>query len=457
MPVFFGGELVGYSVTTAHHLDIGALTPGTCGIVDATDTYAEGLQFNAVKVVEEGRRNEGVWRMLGDNIRTPKLVLGDMEAQISACRVGVERYLELIEAHGLDMVRAASADLMDYSERRLRDRIAALPDGRYEAEGRLDGFVDHPDPAYRDLVVKVAVTVDGSDIHVDLDGTSQQVDLPINMPFEGTTDIAVQLTIRSILLDSAVHEAVPTNSGLFRPIRITAPKGTIANPRFPAPVIARFYSGNAVADTLMRALADVVPHNVSAGIGTLKTIAYSGLVDGEHWVYMDIVEGSYGGRDGKDGLDAVDTLYANTRNNPIEDIESHYPLRVRRYELREDGPGAGHWRGGIGVIRDIEFVAPGGFSVEGDGNEWAPPGLFGGDDGAVGAIVLNPGTDAETSLPSKIAFRKAERGEILRMIGPSGGGYGPPRERDPAAVERDVRDGLIDPDTARRQYPTSER
>lgn len=456
MPIFVGSELVGFSVTTAHHLDIGALTPGTCGIVDATDAYAEGLQFNAIKVVEGGRRNDAVWRMLGDNIRTAKLVLGDMEAQIAACRVGAERFLELVEIHGLETVQAASADLMDYSERRLRERIAELPDGRYEAEGRLDGFVDHPDPAYRDLVVKVAVTVAGSDIHVDLDGTSPQVDRPINMPFEGTTDIAVHLTLRSILLDSALHEAVPTNSGLFRPIRITAPKGTIANPIYPAPVIARFYSGNAVADTLMRALAEIVPHNVSAGIGTLKTIAYSGLVDGEHWVYMDIVEGSYGGRYAKDGLDAVDTLYANTRNNPIEDIESHYPLRVRRYELREDGPGAGRWRGGIGVIRDIEFVEPGGFSVEGDGNTWAPVGLFGGDDGKVGAIVLNPGMSDEASLPSKIAYRKAAPGEVLRMIGPSGGGYGPPGERDPAAIERDVRDGLVDLDTARSRYPRYE-
>ena len=205
------------------------------------------------------------------------------------------------------------------------------------------------------------------------------------MPFEGTVDIAVLLTVRSILLDTATHEPVPTNSGLFRPIRITAPEGTLANPRFPAPVIARFCSGNAVADTVMRALSQVVPDNVSAGIGHLKVTAFSGLRDGTHWVYMDIMEGSYGGRLGKDGLDAVDTLYANTRNNPIEDIESHYPLRVTRYELTEGTGGRGRWRGGLGSIREFEFTEPGGFSIEGDGSKFPPPGLFGGADGTPGS------------------------------------------------------------------------
>ena len=441
IPVFHRGELVAFSATTAHHLDLGALTPGTCGIVDATDAYAEGLQFNAIKIEQEGRRNEWIWRLLRDNIRAAQLVVGDMEAQVAACRIGAERFLELVDRFGLETVRAASEDLMDYSERMLRREIERLPDGTYVAEGYLDGFLDHPDPGYRDLVIRVSLTVEGSDLHVDLTGTSPQVDLPINMPFEGTVDIAVLLTVRSILLDTATHEPVPTNSGLFRPIRITAPEGTLANPRFPAPVIARFCSGNAVADTVMRALAQVVPENVSAGIGHLKVTAFSGLRDGTHWVYMDIMEGSYGGRFGKDGLDAVDTLYANTRNNPIEDIESHYPLRVTRYELTEGTGGRGRWRGGLGSIREFEFTEAGGFSIEGDGSKFAPPGLFGGGAGTPGSVLLNPGTVSEQELPSKLPYRKAAPGERLRLIGPSGGGYGDPAERDPAAAGEDVLDG----------------
>jgi N-methylhydantoinase B len=417
LPIFHEDELAGFSVTTAHHLDLGALSPGTCGIVDAGDAYAEGLLINAVKVVEE--------------------------------RIGAERYLDVLARYGRATVEAASAQLMDASEAALRDRIEELPDGVYSAEGLLDGFVEHDDPAYRDLRIKATVTISGSDIHVDLSGTSEQVDLPINMPFVGTVDIAVFLTIRSILLDSAVHPAVPTNSGLFRPITIEAPLGTIANPRFPAPVIARFCSGNCLADTVMRALAQVVPEQVSAGVGALKVVSFSGGQGSDSaWVYMDIIEGSYGGRYGKDGLDAVDTLYANTRNNPIEDIESHYPLRVTRYELNEGAVGAGRWRGGVGSVREFEFLEAGGFSLEGDGSKFRPPGLFGGEDGTRGSVVLDAGTPAERELPSKHAFRRVEAGTRLRLIGPSGGGYGPPTERDPAARAADELDGYVRADGA---------
>jgi N-methylhydantoinase B len=453
VPIFYGAELVGFSATTAHHLDLGALTPGTAGIVDATDAYAEGLQFNAVKVEEQGQRNEWIWRMMHDNIRVPQLVLGDMEAQIAASRIGAERFAELLDRYGVETVRAASAEVMDYSERMIRQEIEKLPDGAYRAEGYLDGYLDHSDPNYRDLAIKVEITVDGSDLHVDFAGTAAQVDLPINMPLEGTVDMAVHVALRSILLDTETHGAIPTNSGLFRPVTISAPKGCLANPLYPAPTIARFCPGNVVSETVMRALAPIVPGNVSAGVGTLRIVSFSGLRDSTHWVYMDIHEGSYGGRLGKDGLDAVDTLYVNTRNNPIEDVESHYPLRVTWYELNEDTGGAGRWRGGLGSAREFQFTLPGAFSVEADGNKYPPRGLFGGLDGSPGAILLNPGTEREEALPSKIPYRKAAAGDVVRLVGPSGGGYGEPSERDPDAVGEDVRDGLVSAETVRRHHP----
>jgi N-methylhydantoinase B len=328
VPVFLDGTLIAYSVTTAHHLDIGALTPGSAGIVDAVDCYAEGLQFKAIKVVEEGRANRAVWQMLRDNIRAPDLVVGDMQAQIRAAEIGADHYLALVRQYGLETLRLAALDLMDYAERMMRDAIRALPDGTYRAETFIDGYLDSADPSRRDLPICVALTVAGDAITVDLTGTAPQVpDKPINMPFTGTVDCAIWLTLRSILLDAAVVGPVPQNAGLTRPIRIIAPPGTLANPTFPAPVIARFTPGNALADTVMKALAQAVPRQVSAGIGNLRCTAFSGLAEGRHWVHMEIIEGSYGGRYGKDGLDAVDTLYANTRNNPIEDIESHLPLR----------------------------------------------------------------------------------------------------------------------------------
>jgi len=453
VPIFLDEQLVGFSVTTAHHLDIGALSPGSCGIVDATDAYGEGLQFKAVKVFEKGRRNDWVWRMLETNIRMSRVVIGDMEAQISAARTGAERFLVLVAEHGLRTVQDACADLMDYSERMIRQKIQEMPDGTYHATGHLDGFMNHPDPRYSQLPIVVSLTVAGSDITIDLTGTADQVDLPINMPLKGTVDVAAYVVLRSVLLDSALEENVPANAGLYRPITITAPLGCLANPRYPAPVIARFCSGNVLAGVIQRALADILPDRVSAGVGNLKVVAYSGLADGEYWVYMDITEGSYGGRLGKDGMDAVDTLYANTRNNPIEDLEAHYPLRVDRYELREDAAGPGRWRGGVGSIRDVRMLVGGGFSIEGDGDYFGPEGLFGGEAGATGATALDAGTGAGFGpVPSMSPYRQTASSTSLRTVSPCGGGYGDALDRDPWAVLEDVLDDLVSVDSAHSSY-----
>ncbi|WP_066295548.1 hydantoinase B/oxoprolinase family protein [Bacillus sp. FJAT-29937] len=454
IPVFYHDELIGFSVTTAHHLDIGSSTPGSCGIVDAVDAYAEGLQFKAIKVYEKGVKNRYIWDLLKDNIRAPKLVVGDMEAQIAAAKIGVQRYVEIIEKFGLETVEAASEELMNYSEKMIRDAIKKLPDGEYTAEGNLDGYLDSNDPAKKDLKIRVTVKVSGSDITVDLTGTSPQVsDRPINMPLLGTVDIAIYLTLRSILLDSTIYGNFPQNSGLIRPIKIVAPKGTLCNPIFPAPSIARFCSGNIVADTLMKALAQVVPHQISAGVGNLQVVAFSGKKDDNYWVYMDIMEGSYGGRYGKDGMDAVDTLYANTRNNPIEDIESHYPLRVNRYELKDHECAPGKWRGGIGSVKEITFLNEGSFSVEADGHKYAPWGFDGGYSGSTGSLrIREKGTGELVQLPSKLPNRAVKTGDTIQLAGPGGGGYGNPFERDPEKVLGDYLDGFILKENALKDY-----
>lgn len=454
MPIFRGDEMVGFSFTTAHHLDVGALSPGSCGIVDAMDAYAEGLQFKAIKLYEGGKRNNQVWRILRQNIRSPEMVVGDMEAQVAACRVGAERYLELIERFGYENVLAASEELMNYSDRMMRQAIAGLPDGSYYAEDFIDGFLDSEDPREKDLKIAVTVTIDGDEMTIDLTGTSPQVpNKPINMPFIGTVDIAIYVTLRSVLLDSALMEYVPQNDGLTRAIKITAPKGCLANPIYPAPVIARFCPGNIISATVMKALAPVAPHKISGGIGNLKVAAYSGVVDENYWVYMDITEGSYGGRHGKDGMDAVDTLFANTRNNPIEDIESHYPLRVARYELVEDKAGPGKWRGGLGSIREIQFLSDSFLSLEGEGNKYAPWGVFEGEPGTPGAFQYIPADGGTVvDLPSKIPSRQVNTGDTYRTVSPCGGGYGDPLERDPQRVLEDVRDEYVSLENARGQY-----
>ena len=441
VPVFHDGELVAFSATTAHHLDLGALTPGTCGIVDATDAYAEGLQFNAIKIEEEGRRNEWIWRILRDNIRAAQLVVGDMEAQLAACRIGAQRFVDLLERYGLDTVRAASEDLMDYSERMLRREIEKLPDGTLHGRGHprriprpSRSVVPRPRGSGRHHGRRL-----GSDrrSHRDVAAgrSADQHAVRGNRGHRGTPD-------RS--LDPARHGASRAGADELRALPADpdhSPRRNTRESPLPGPGDRTLLLGERrrrYGDAGARAGR---PGRVSAGIGHLKVTAFSGLRGGTHWVYMDIMEGSYGGRRGKDGLDAVDTLYANTRNNPIEDIESHYPLRLTRYELTEETGGRGRWRGGLGSIREFEFTEPGGFSIEGDGSKHAPPGLFGGLEGTPGSIVLNPDTDREQVLPSKLPYRKAAAGDRLRLVGPSGGGYGDPADRDPAAIHDDVLDG----------------
>ncbi len=453
VPVFYQDELIAFSATTAHHLDIGALTPGSCGIVDAIDAYAEGLQFKAIHVYTQGEKVEPVWHILRDNIRVSDLVVGDMEAQIAAARIGAERLVELIDRYGKSIFQAACESVMEHSERLMRQAIAALPDGTYSATTYIDGYLDDPEPSRRELPLCVAITVAGDEMVVDLTGTAPQIpDKPINMPLQGTVDIAIWLTVRSVLLDTAVHGHIPVNDGLVRPIKIVAPEGCLANPVFPAPTIARFCPGNQLADTVMKALAEVAPSQVSAGIGNLRVIAFSGLQNSEHWVHMEIFEGSYGGRDGKDGMDAVDTLYANTRNNPIEDIESHLPLRVDRYELREDVCGAGQWRGGLGSVREFVYLDDGGASVEGEGHKFAPWGFQGGADGGAAGLRLDRVDGKGGELPSKVPHTPVQAGDRFVCVGPAGGGYGDPLLRDPEQVLADVTDGLISIARAAEDY-----
>jgi N-methylhydantoinase B len=453
VPAFWKKQLVGFAVTTAHHLDIGAHTPGSGGIVDAIDCYAEGLRFQAVKVYEQGKRNDQVWQLLRTNIRLPDLVLGDMEAQVAAARIGAERYVDLIGRYGLDTVNAAAEDMYDTSERRMRAAIAALPDGDYTATTYIDGFLDDPDPKRRDLPIKVTIRKRGDGLTVDLAGTAPQVsDRPINMPLEGTVDCAVWLSIRSVLLDSAVHGWIPQNSGLVRPIKIEAPAGTLANPNFPAPVIARFCPGIELSNAVVQALAQVVPKQVCGGCGNGGGMIYTGMQGENFWVQVELFSGSYGGRHGRDGMDSVDVLYANTRNNPIEDIESHVPLRIERYELRENVAAPGQWRGGVGSVRTVRFLADGGASLESDGHKYPPRGLFGGGDGTPSQLVWKKAAGGEAQLPSKMPYHQFQKDDSITAIRACGGGYGDPLKRDPTDVLDDVLDDYIDVEKARRDY-----
>ncbi len=443
-PLYAEGTLFGFVGTAAHHVDIGAAVPGTC-IIRAHDTFSEGLRLLAYPVEAEGRPLPAAWRLIESNVRMPGLVGGDLRAQVAACRWGQLGFERLIRRYGAARLQQASNRLLDAAELRMREAIAQLPEGAYSATGYLDGYEEAEDAAEIDVPIRVTLEIKGSDIRVDLSGSARQLDhAPINMPFIGTTDMAVLLTLRTLLLPETHYPNLPHNAGMFRPVDIYAPEGTIVNPTFPAPTIGRFCGGQMVANLIVRALSEVLPDRVCAGCSTTKAVTFAGISGGESWIYMDVTEGAYGGMEGADGLDAVDVLYANTKNNPIEDIEVHYPLRVERYELRPGTAGDGEWRGGFGPLRDTRILVDGFISVEGDGFRHAPWGLQGGEDGATGGVMIfMPGDPAGRLLPSKIDNMAVRAGTVIRDLCPSGGGFGPPEKRAEAARRRDEAAGLV--------------
>ena len=452
VPVFRDGELIAFSATTAHHMDIGCAKPGT-SVIDAVDEWAGGLRFEALRLREQGTRNDGVWQMIASNVRIPKLVLGDIEAQIAAAELGATRLLQLMEEVGADRVFEAQRWLEDYSEQMLRHELTTLPDGTYAAEGFLDGFPDDPDPAKHDLRIAVTLRVSGDELEIDLDGTAPQMnDRPFNMPFEGTTTVAVYTVVRSVLLDSETHPPVPQNRGIARPLTITAPAGCLANPIFPAPTLARAMGACVLSDTLVKAFAQIVPERCCAGTSPTSVFSFSGIRGGEYWVHMDISEGAYGARAGKDGLDGVDTLFTNTRCAPIEEIETEVPLRCVQWQLNEHPVGHGRQRGGKGTIREWEYLVDGYISSEADGQLRPPWPIDGGTPGHPAEMWANASGGSPERLSSKLPGRPARQGDVFQLVSGNGGGFGSPLERDPELVMGDWLDDIITLAEARDVY-----
>ena len=453
IPAFHNGELVAYSANTAHHLDIGAATPGL--IIDIPDVYAEGMLFAGTKLYERGVRNEALWEYIGRNSRAARQLQDDLDAQIASARLGVRRFGELLDRYGKETVLSATHQLMDYTERVLRQRIDAIPDGEYRAEGWLDD-----DGRNRDvrLPIKVCVRVKGDGIEIDLTGSADQVETGFNVPFEGSTKVACFCAIRSLLLDAETSEIkVPSNQGSFRPINVIAPKGSIYNPKFPAAAEARFSQINRVIDLIYKALAPVLPNDIIAGSSaTLSFAAYSGVKpNGEYWVFLEVNEGSYGGRPASDGPDSIDNLMANTRNNPLEDLAIHLPMICDRYELRDDVmPGAGRHRGGIGVVKKQRVLTSGFITHECDRHTDVPWGIFGGMPGQCGALQIYNAArpDDIQEMPAKFAGLRVSEGDVMAFYGPCGGGYGDPLERPPEQVRDDVLDDFCTVEHARQAY-----
>jgi 5-oxoprolinase (ATP-hydrolysing) len=453
VPVFFDGELVGFTGASAHLLDIGGAYPGLA--IDLVDNYSEGSMWRAVKLSERGVRQDAMWRHILGNTRTPTQNRGDIEAMIAACELARRRYLELLARYGKDTVLDAAQGWIDYSERMLRQEIAKVPDGTYETE---TGWLDD-DGVNRGVMlpVKVKVVVSGDELTIDLTGSSDEVPTGFNCPYEGTTVSAMTLIARMIFLDEVAYPVfVPQNEGMLKPVHVVAPEGSIFNPRFPRACFARFCQVQRAVDLVLRALAPVIPDKVTAGNSAhLGFLSYSGFdqEEGEYWVYLEVNEGSYGGRQGRDGLDSVDALIANTRNNPIEELEWRFPMRTERYELREEPAAAGEWRGGIGMVRVNRFLVDTLVSCEGERHDGDRPwGIFGGHEGVNASTLKNEGLDGEERWPAKFTAHRLKAGDTITLRQPSSGGYGEPLQRDPARVLDDVLDEFTTLEAAEREY-----
>ncbi|GAB3317869.1 hydantoinase B/oxoprolinase family protein [Haloplanus rallus] len=442
-PVFVDDELVAVAANRAHHADVGGGRAGSVA-ADSTEIYQEGLRVPPVKLYEGGDPVEDVFDLLLTNVRTPDERRGDFRAQRAANRTAVERVREVVERHGLDTVRAATTEIKAYAERRMRAEIDALPDGTVAFEDHLDD----DGQGHEDLRIAVAVTVDGDELVVDFAGTSDQVAGAINAPLAVTAS-ATYYAVRCV-----TDPDVPPNAGTYRPIDIRTPEGSIVDARPPAAVVGgNLEVSQRVTDTLLGAFGTEAPErSVAAAQGTMNSVTFGGTDRaGEPFAFYETIGGGYGGRAGADGMDGVHAHMSNTLNTPAEVLETVYPLRVCRYAYRPDSGGAGEFRGGLGLRRDIEVLTDDvAFSLLADRRRHRPYGIAGGDAGAAGEDRLD--RDGESGpIPGK-STHDLDAGDVVRIRTPGGGGYGDPADRDPDAVYRDLRLGKLSASRAREMY-----
>jgi N-methylhydantoinase B len=445
LPVYAGDTLVAICGTLGHHLDIGGMRPGSYA-GDAVEIYQEGLRIPAIKLFEEGVINERLFAMIAANIRQPDMTIGDLRAQTAALEIGRDGVLELIERYGTDVFMDCMREATDASEARLREKLRELPDGTFEGVYYVDddGVGDKP------IKIVTTVTIEDGSIHVDFTGTDGQSRSPINATIS-SCESATYFAILSIL-----DPTIPANYGVYRPIRITAPEGSVVNAMPPAPVVGRNAITHTIVNALTMALSEVVPERITAayyGMSNVYILSGDGGNGRRGWIFFDIEVGGGGGRPTKDGLDCYSQGIHNLANTPIEMVEATYPLRFTRYEFLPDTGGTGQYRGGMGVRRDIEFLDESGtLNTQFDKFKIEPFGLFGGGAGATGSMTLNSDGADTVDLHSKTVNLALKKGDVFSMFTQGGGGYGPPADRDPAAIERDLRQGKVTPDAARDAY-----
>jgi N-methylhydantoinase B len=432
-PVFFEEELVGFSATVVHHIDLGGGAPGLNP--NAGDIHQEGLVFPPTKhSFSRDWSGGGLERFVASNVRMPDATIGDLNAQFAANAIGAERMRELCRKFGVGTVDAAMVEMLDYAERRIRSAIRAVPDGTYTGEAMLDDDGIGQEP----VRIKAKLTVEGDGIEVDFTGSDPQVKTNMNNPF-ASTEAAAIACLKSVLTDPDV----PINDGSTRAIKVTAPKGSILNPLPPAPVRARLLPSYRVFNAVMMALSQVVPEKVIApGYDTTTAACLSEFREGKYNIYLEIFGGGYGGGAASDGCDGVDCALSNCSNIPMEAMELDYGFfRVENYALIPDSGGKGKHRGGLGFEKSYRILEDGvTFATYGDRFRIAPEGVFGGGPGRHAENLIE--RDGEIIRVGSKAGVELKKGDLLIMRTGGGGGYGDVTERDARMNARDIEEGL---------------
>jgi N-methylhydantoinase B len=438
-PIFHRGQLTAFTTCVFHHSDIGGRVSS-----DNQEVFEEGLFIPLVKLYDGGVLNESIMEMIRWNVRTPDEVIGDIRSQIAANHVCTEKISQMLEEYNLDSLDDLADEVIGRTETSMRAGIEKVPDGVYRAEGIVEQMEGKDD-----IVIKVAVEVKGSDITVDLEGSSPQVDWGGNVVYNFTYAY-VHMAMKSIF-----DPEIPNNDGCARPISMKAPEGSVVNCRFPAAVAARMQIGHFLTEIIYRAMAEALPDRVIAGSGgtpATMNVFYGKRSDGKPWHSVIIRGGGMGASALSDG--AYTYIFpANGANTPVEIMESDTPLIVERRELLADSGGQGRLKGGLG--RRVVFrvpddkhapIPPVNLGIQSGRFRYPPEGLFGSKNGSKAQFLVN----GEPGNP--YGLTQLRPGDVVTMDAAGGGGYGDPLEREFHMVEMDVIDGYVSIQKAKEDY-----
>ena len=434
-PVFIEDRLIAFVADRAHHADVGGKEPGSLA-GDTVEIYQEGLRIPPIRLWEQGVLKDDLLQLILANVRTPDERWGDLRAQQAACATGVDRMRALCLRVGESILTDVMSAVLDYSERRMRHQVSELPQGEASFEDALDddGVSGGPIP------IRVCVRIRSDRIEVDFSGTSEQVQGPVNAVFAVTAS-ATYYAIRAF-----TDPEIPPNSGCYRPIETTAPEGSIVNACLPAPVVGgNLETSQRIVDVVLGALGKLAPErSIAACQGSMNNLAIGGIDPrtGKPFTLYETMAGGFGARPTKDGIDGIHSHMTNTLNTPVEALETSYPLRVERYELRPGTGGKGRYRGGLGIRRDMTCLAESvRVSFLTDRRATRPYGVAGGHPGAPGKnIVIRDGE--EVVLASK-GTTTLQYGDTISIRTPGGGGYGSPTERSQDLQEIDTREDRL--------------